>query len=118
MFEYIISHINTISKAAQDNYGVNPVVFLVIYLSCTPLFYYSIFQTIRAVKKKHGNKFMLWSALFLCVPIAPLIFILLFGKNIPWWVYGIIIILISQAVLSLIMKIRKKPAKYLIKLHE
>ena len=118
MFEYIISQINNISKAAQDNYGVNPVVFLIIYLGCTPFFYYSLFQTIRAVKKKQGNKIMLWSAIFLCVTIAPFIYVLLFGKNIPWWVYGIIIILISQAILSLIMKLRKMPANDLNKLHE
>jgi hypothetical protein len=109
MIEYILSQINAIAKAAHDTYGVNPIIFVIIYLGCTPIFYYSLFQTIRAVAKRLGNKIMLWSAIFLCVTIAPYVYVLLFGKNIPWWVYGIIGLVVGQAVLSLILKLRNKP---------
>jgi hypothetical protein len=109
MFEYIISKIYEILKVAHDTYGVNPVVFLVIYLVCVPIFYYSLFRTLRALVKKLGNEIMLWSALFLCANIAPFLYVLIFGRNIPWWVYGIIAIVTGQGVLYLIMKLRKKP---------
>jgi hypothetical protein len=109
MFEYIISKINEITQAARQNYGVNPVIFVVIYLGSVPIFYYSLFRTLRALAKKYGNELMLWSAIFLCANLAPFLYVLLFGRNMPWWVYGIIALLIGQGVISLIMRLRKKP---------
>jgi divalent metal cation (Fe/Co/Zn/Cd) transporter len=117
MFEYIISQIDELTKVARDNYGVNPIIFIIIYLFCVPIFYYSLFRTLRALTKKLGNEIMLWSAIFLCANIAPFLYVLLFGRNIPWWVYGIIAIVISQGVLSLIIKLRKKSVNDLILLH-
>jgi|GEM_PF-960639 hypothetical protein len=109
MFKYVISHIHTISKVARNTYGVNPLIFIIIYLVCVPIFYYSLFRIIRAVTKKLGNEIMLWSAIFLCANIATFLYVLIFGRNIPWWVYGIIAIVIGQIVFSLIRKLRKKP---------
>jgi hypothetical protein len=34
----------------------------------------------------------------------------LFGRNLPWWVYGIIAVLVGQGVYSLVMKLRGKAA--------
>jgi hypothetical protein len=110
MIDYIFSHIEEILNTARDYYKVNPVIFLVIYLVCTPIFYYSLFRTLRALAKKLGKEVMLWSAIFLCVNVAPFLYVLLFGRNIPWWVYVIIAILIGQGVLSLLLKLRKNPA--------
>jgi hypothetical protein len=98
-------------QVARDHYGVNPIIFLVIYLGCTPVFYYSLFRTLRALAKKLGNQVMLWSGIFLCTTVAPFLYVLIFGRNIPWWVYVIIALLIGQGVLSLVMKLRKKPAE-------
>jgi len=108
MFEYVISKFNEITNRARENYGVNPTIFLIIYLITVPIFYYSLFRTLRAITKKLGNEIMLWSAIFLCANIAPFLYVLIFGRNIPWWVYGIIAILIGQGVFSFILKIRKK----------
>ncbi len=110
MFDYIVSQINEIARAARENYGVDPVVFLIIYLASVPVFYYSLFRTLRALAKKLGNEIMLWSAVFLCANIAPFLYVILFGRNIPWWVFGLMGLLIGQGVLSLVMKLRKKPA--------
>jgi len=107
MLESIISKIEELMQAARDNYGVNPVIFLIIYLGCAPLFYYSLFRTFRALAKKIGKEVMLWSAIFLCSTVAPFIYVLFFGRNIPWWVYGIIALLIGQGILSFVMKLRR-----------
>ena len=109
MMEYVISKIEEFIQAARDNYSVNPIVFLVIYLVCVPIFYYSLFRTFRALAKRHGNEVMLWSAVFLSANVAPFIYVLIFGRNIPWWVYGVIAVLIGQGVLSLIIKLRRTP---------
>ena len=110
MLEYVASKIEGLIQVARDDYGVNPVIFLAIYLICAPLFYYSLFRTLRALAKRLGKEVMLWSAVFLCATVAPFVYVLFFGRNLPWWVYGIIALLIGQGVLSLIMKLRRIPA--------
>jgi hypothetical protein len=107
MLESIIPMIEEVMQTARDNYGVNPVIFLIIYLVCAPLFYYSLFRTFRALAKKLRKEVMVWSASFLCSIVAPFIYVLLFGRNLPWWVYGIIAILIGQGILSFVMKLRR-----------
>ena len=107
MLESIISKIEKLMQIARDNYGVNPVIFLIIYLGCAPVFYYSLFRTLRALAKKRGKEVMLWSAIFMCSTVAPFIYVLFFGRNIPWWVYGIVAILIGQGILSFLMKLRR-----------
>jgi len=42
--------------------------------------------------------------------VAPFLYVLLFGRNLPWWVYGILALLIGQGVFSLVWKLRGKPA--------
>lgn len=111
MLEYVISKIEELIQTSRDTYGVNPVVFVGIYLVCVPIFYYSLFRTFRALAKKLGKEVMLWSAIFLCTNVLPFVYVLFFGRNIPWWVYGIIAILIGQGVLSLVMKLRREAAR-------
>jgi len=110
MIQFVLSKIEAIMQTARDNYGVDPVIFLVIYLGSAPVFYYSLFRMIRAAAKRLGKQVMLWSAVFLCANVAPFLYVLLFGRNLPWWVYGIIAVLIGQGVYSLVTKLRSKPA--------
>jgi len=110
MIECLLSQIEELLRVARDDYGVNPVVFLTIYLVCVPVFYYSLFRTFQSLARRLGKEAMVWSAVFLCANIAPFVYVILSGRNIPWWVYGIIAMVIGQGVLSLIMKLRKNPA--------
>lgn len=110
MIAYLISKIEALLHEARDTYGVDPIVFLGIYLVCTPIFYYSLFRTLRALAKKLPKEIMLWSSIFLCSNVATFVYVLLFGRNIPWWVYGIIAILIGQGILYLVQKLRRGSA--------
>ncbi len=110
MIQFVLSKIEPIMQTARDTYGVDPIIFLVIYLGSAPVFYYSLFCMIRALAKGIGKEIMLWSAIFLCSNVAPFLYVLLFGRNLPWWVYGIIALLIGQGVFSLVRKLRGKPA--------
>ena len=110
MMQFVIAKIEALMQAARDNYSVDPVVFLVIYLVSVPFFYYSLFRMIRALAKRMGKEVMLWSAIFLCSNVGPFLYVLFFGRNLPWWVYGILALLIGQGVFSLVWKLRGKPA--------
>lgn len=109
MVEFILSQIQGLMRAARENYSVDPVVFLVIYLGSAPFFYYSLFRMIRALAQKRRSEIMLWSTVFLCATVAPFLYVLFFGRNLPWWVYGIIALLIGQGVFSLVTKLRGRP---------
>jgi hypothetical protein len=110
MVEYVRSWIENLMRVARDDYGVNPIIFLAIYLICVPIFYYSLVRTLRGIAKKLKKEIMIGSAIFLAVNVAPFVYVIIFGHNIPWWVYGVIAILVGQGIYSLIAKIRKGPS--------
>jgi hypothetical protein len=105
----VLGWMRGIMDAARVNYDVDPIAFIVIYLCSVPFFYYSIYRMTRALAKKKGNEIMAWSMVFLAATAAPFIYVLLFGRNLPWWVYGVIALLIGQGVFGLVKRLRKKP---------
>ncbi len=110
MIRFVLTWVEALMRSARDTYGVDPVVFLVIYLLAAPVFYYSLFRTARAMARRLGNEVALWSGVFLCAVVAPFLYVLFFGRNLPWWVYGAIGVLIGQSVLSVALKLRGKSA--------
>ena len=104
MVEFILTQIRGLMQAARDNYRVDPVIFLVIYFASAPFFYFSLYRMLRALAEKRGKEIMLWSSVFLAATVAPFLYVLFFGRNLPWWVYGIIALLIGQGIFSLVRK--------------
>ena len=58
----------------------------------------------RALAKKLEREVVVWSTVFVCSIVAPFLYVLFFGKHLPWWVYGIIALLIGQGIFALIRK--------------
>lgn len=110
LLQYLISSIQGLMQTARVEYGVNPIIFIVIYLGCAPFWYLSLFRTLRAAAAKRTNELMLWSTVFLATSVAPFVYVLLFGRNLPWWVYAIIAALIAEGVVSLVRKLRERTA--------
>jgi hypothetical protein len=104
----VLGWIRELMRAARENYGVDPVAFLIIYLASAPVFYFSIFRMVRALAKGLRNEITLWSMVFLAATAAPFLYVLLFGRNLPWWVYVVIGLLIAQGVYSLVRRLTKK----------
>jgi hypothetical protein len=103
----VLGDIRNLMRAARDNYGVDPIAFIVIYLCSVPFFYYSIFRMVRALARKLQAEIRIWSMIFLAATAAPFLYVLFFGRNLPWWVYVVIALLIGQGVYSLIRRLRK-----------
>ncbi len=104
----VLGAIRDLMRAARENYGVDPVAFLVIYLVSAPFFYFSIFRMVRALAKGLRREIMVWSTVFLAATAAPFLYVLFFGRNLPWWVYVVIALLIGQGVYSLVRRLTKK----------
>ena len=104
----VLGQIGRLMQAARENYSVNPVIFLVIYIGSGPFFYYSIFRMLRALARRQQQGIVAWSMVFLGSTAAPFLYVLVFGRNLPWWVYVVIGLLLAQGVSSLIRRLRKK----------
>ena len=106
MIEFIVEQFEGITEQAVEYYGVNPVIFLVLYLLHVPFSSYSLFRIMRALAKKLAKEVAVWCTVFLCALAVPFGYVLFFGRNLPWWVYGVIALLIGQGIYSLLRKLR------------
>jgi len=105
----VLGTIRGIMRTARENYSVDPVAFIVIYFVSVPFFYFSIFRMVRAIARRRQQELTLWSSVFLGATAAPFLYVLFFGRNLPWWVYGVIALLLGQGVYSLVRRLRKTP---------
>jgi hypothetical protein len=110
LIAWVINWAKGLIEASRTNYGVDPIIFVVISTIASPAFYYSIYRVIRAAVKRNGRELMLWGPIFGCAFIAPYVYVLFFGRNLPWWVYVVIGLLVAQGIYSLVRKIRGRKA--------
>ncbi len=76
--------------ALGHEYGVNPVVFAIIYLGGLPFLMLSIAWVIRNRRRSRPVYFPLLSAGGFW--ISAYLYIVIAGDNIPPWVYGILVV--------------------------
>ena len=94
----------------ETQYGVNPIIFAVLLVLCAPFFYYSIYRIIRILASKERTRIFVWTTVFLAATILPYLYVVIFGRNLPWWVYGILVVLVGQSVVSLVGRFRRGKA--------
>jgi len=110
MMAFVVDKVQGWMRAARETYSVDPIVFVVLLVACAPFFYFSIYKLIRAIAKKSSNGIALWASVFLGSAALPYLYVLVFGRNMPWWIYIIIGLLVAQGVYTLVKKLRAKPA--------
>ena len=89
-----------------EKYGVDPFIFGAIYVGAIPFFTISIGWLVRNLRK--GRPIILpalSSGLFF---IAAYLYLIIAGRNVPWWVYVIILIMVFVGVYSTVHKVRQK----------
>ena len=87
-------------------YGVNPFIFGGIYIGAIPFFSFSIGWLIRNYRRKKSIVLPALSAMFFF--ISAYIYLMFAGKNVPWWVYGVVVALIVIGAYSTIKKVRRQ----------
>jgi len=110
-FPSLIAGIQPWMDSVRAQYGVNPIVFLILMVLCAPFFYFSIYRLIRAGVKKDAKALTLWSTVFLVATVLPYLYVLFFGHNLPWYVYLILGALIAHSGWTLYKKLKGKKAK-------
>lgn len=91
----------------QARHGVDPWVFLGLMVGCAPLFYYSIYRLGRAAVKKDAGQLNLWGAVFLAATALPYLYVMAFGRNLPWYIYLVLGALLAQGLWSLLRRRRQ-----------
>jgi ABC-type Co2+ transport system permease subunit len=89
-----------------ENYGVNPLIFGAIYVSAIPFFSLSIGWLIQNYRKGKSVVLPALSAMFFF--ISAYLYLILAGKNVPFWVYGAVVAMILLGAYSTLKKIRKQ----------
>jgi len=87
-------------------YGVNPFIFGAIYIGAIPFFSLSIGWLIQNYRKGRSIVLPSLSAMFFF--ISAYIYLMFAGKNVPWWVYGVVILLVIVGAYSTIKKVRRQ----------
>lgn len=88
------------------NYGVNPFIFGGIYIGAIPFFSLSIGWLIRNYRKRKSIVFPALSATFFF--ISAYIYLIFAGKNVPIWVYFVLVGLIIFGAFSTLKKVRRQ----------
>ena len=87
-----------------DAYGVDPLVYAVLYVGSAPLFFGSLAWLIRRLRRRED-----WAvpgastALFFSLPT---LYVVVAGRDLPWWVYAVLIVLAGIGALGAFRRAR------------
>ncbi|MEO5501111.1 MAG: hypothetical protein ABIR31_06695 [Ginsengibacter sp.] len=71
------------------NYKVNPLIFFGIHVAATPLFIASVAWLIHWYRQK--KEIILPVIVSFLIFNSANIYLVVFGKNIPWWIYSLLL---------------------------
>lgn len=89
-----------------EQYGVNPIIFGSIYIGAIPFFTFSIAWLIRNYRKGVSIVLPVLSASFFFV--SAYLYLMIVGQNVPWWVYGLIVLMLVYGAWSTFRNVRKE----------
>jgi hypothetical protein len=87
-------------------YGVDPVVFGTIYVAAIPVFTASVAWLVRNVRRGRSPVLPALAA-GLCF-VSAYLYLLVVGRNVPWWVYAFVAALVAGGAWSAVRSVRKK----------
>lgn len=105
----LLEMIKTWFLGLGDQYGVNPIIFGSIYVGAIPFFTLSMTWLVKNYRK---DKSIVLPAL--CATgcfISAYVYLIIVGKNVPWWVYGLVCLMVGYGAWSTYKNVRKKMKK-------
>ena len=105
MIESISAWVAETATTIRERHAVNPYVFIALSVACGPVFYYSLYRLVRALARDRAAVGR-WSLIFLIATAVPYLYVMVFGRNMPWWVYVVMAAAIGSGVRQLIVKLR------------
>lgn len=87
-----------------DQYGVNPIIFGVIYVGAIPFFTLSIAWLVRNYRKGLSIVLPVLSASFFF--ISAYLYLMIAGQNVPLWIYGVVVGMLVYGAWSTYKKVQ------------
>lgn len=87
-------------------YGVNPIVFGAIYVGAIPFFTASVAWLVRNARAGRSVVVPALAAGFFFV--SAYLYLIVAGKNVPWWVYAFVVVLVVGGAVSTARQVRRK----------
>jgi len=89
-----------------EAYGVNPIIFGVIYVGAIPFFTLSIAWFVRNYRLQQSIVLPVMSASFFFV--SAYLYLIIAGENVPLWVYGVVVGMLVYGGWSTFRKVKYK----------
>ena len=72
-----------------EEYGVDPLIYAVLYVGSAPFFFGSLAWLIRSIRRRDA---LVWPAVSTAFFFSlPTLYVFLAGRGLPWWVYAILV---------------------------
>ncbi len=91
-----------------DQYGVNPVIFAILYVGAIPFFVLSLVWLVRTRRRHRPIHIPLLSVG--ATSIAAYVYLIIVGQNIPVWVYLVVITMTGYGLLVAARRVRTSAA--------
>lgn len=89
-----------------EQYHVNPIIFGAIYVGAIPFFTASIAWLVRNYRQHKSIVLPILSAGF-CF-ISAYLYLIIAGRNVPLWVYGVVVAMVVFGAVSTVRKVQRK----------
>jgi hypothetical protein len=102
MFQYLSNWLAGIEK----QYGVNPIVFAVIYFAGVIPFWLSIYKIVAGLRSKNLVQVRTFGIILAVIIIAPFTYVAVFGRNLPVWFWFVAAGVIGYTCYSVFRRIK------------
>lgn len=89
-------------------YGVDPVLFAVLYLAHHPLFWGTMAWLAARVRRRRPVAVPITLGVFFW--LMPYAYVFLFGHNLPWWAYALAGVVLIVGGTHMVNEVRKRLA--------
>lgn len=103
---YLINYLKSWLAQIHQDYGVNPIIFAIIYFGGAPFFWFSIYKIIAGLKNKNITQVRIFAVILGITIIAPFVYVAIFGHNVPYWFWIFAAFIILYAVYNAFRRIK------------
>lgn len=105
MLQALIGWVSNTSVTLSETYGVNPLVFGVLYFGTMPLFALSVAWWVR--RWRRGESTAVAASVTGLLFVAAYLYVLVAGRNLPVWVYLFMAAMLTLGGVSTWRQLRK-----------
>jgi len=102
----IVNWFVAIENKIVTRYQVDPLIFIALELLTTPIYLYAWSRILRDVRT-HQKFTLKWINILLIVILIPYLYILIWGRNIPWYIYLIFVLAVIFIAIRNYFRFRK-----------